>query len=115
MCALSRSMMFPASSGARRPVISRYSSAVLRPIPSLLGPSTSPTLSQRDDPAKPSAQTFPAYRASNPVIGIAATAPQHGLRLLPERAVCSELPRLEAVSYTHLRAHETRHDLVCRL
>ena len=23
--------------------------------------------------------------------------------------------RLEAVSYTHLRAHETRHDLVCRL
>ena len=21
----------------------------------------------------------------------------------------------EAVSYTHLRAHETRHDLVCRL
>ena len=25
--------------------------------------------------------------------------------------VCS----VEAVSYTHLRAHETRHDLVCRL
>src|SRR5450756_3203520 len=24
-------------------------------------------------------------------------------------------PHLEAVSYTHLRAHETRHDLVCRL
>src|SRR5665648_15770 len=23
--------------------------------------------------------------------------------------------RLDAVSYTHLRAHETRHDLVCRL
>src|SRR5665648_1235833 len=23
--------------------------------------------------------------------------------------------RVEAVSYTHLRAHETRHDLVCRL
>src|SRR5450759_482171 len=23
--------------------------------------------------------------------------------------------RIEAVSYTHLRAHETRHDLVCRL
>ena len=22
---------------------------------------------------------------------------------------------IEAVSYTHLRAHETRHDLVCRL
>src|SRR5450756_1810254 len=25
------------------------------------------------------------------------------------------LARLKAVSYTHLRAHETRHDLVCRL
>src|SRR5450756_1730559 len=25
------------------------------------------------------------------------------------------LDGLEAVSYTHLRAHETRHDLVCRL
>src|SRR5450756_1964722 len=25
------------------------------------------------------------------------------------------VPELEAVSYTHLRAHETRHDLVCRL
>src|SRR5450756_98005 len=24
-------------------------------------------------------------------------------------------PRLMPVSYTHLRAHETRHDLVCRL
>src|SRR5665648_1180432 len=24
-------------------------------------------------------------------------------------------PRLAPVSYTHLRAHETRHDLVCRL
>src|SRR5450756_2260931 len=25
------------------------------------------------------------------------------------------LERMEPVSYTHLRAHETRHDLVCRL
>src|SRR5450759_3410937 len=25
------------------------------------------------------------------------------------------LPYMQAVSYTHLRAHETRHDLVCRL
>src|SRR5450759_5459708 len=24
-------------------------------------------------------------------------------------------PRIRPVSYTHLRAHETRHDLVCRL
>src|SRR5450756_2733313 len=34
---------------------------------------------------------------------IAASYAQHG-------AAC-----LSAVSYTHLRAHETRHDLVCRL
>src|SRR5450759_3102382 len=27
---------------------------------------------------------------------------------------CVPCPRCEAVSYTHLRAHETRHDLVCR-
>src|SRR5665648_1103547 len=26
-----------------------------------------------------------------------------------------EVSHLTAVSYTHLRAHETRHDLVCRL
>src|SRR5665648_1230902 len=26
-----------------------------------------------------------------------------------------QLVRIVAVSYTHLRAHETRHDLVCRL
>eukprot|EP00825_Cyclidium_porcatum_P032928 TRINITY_DN3505_c0_g2_i1.p2 TRINITY_DN3505_c0_g2~~TRINITY_DN3505_c0_g2_i1.p2 ORF type:complete len:172 (-),score=37.89 TRINITY_DN3505_c0_g2_i1:55-570(-) len=32
--------------------------------------------------------------------------------IAPERLL---LDRTEAVSYTHLRAHETRHDLVCRL
>src|SRR5665648_582705 len=32
-----------------------------------------------------------------------------------ERARRGEGPTLIAVSYTHLRAHETRHDLVCRL
>src|SRR5450756_3058554 len=28
---------------------------------------------------------------------------------------CTSYNRCEPVSYTHLRAHETRHDLVCRL
>src|SRR5450759_5549117 len=48
-----------------------------------------------------------------------ATGPQspHG-EALPHRllggAVASETT-LRPVSYTHLRAHETRHDLVCRL
>ena len=27
----------------------------------------------------------------------------------------SGMAQIESVSYTHLRAHETRHDLVCRL
>src|SRR5450756_2893096 len=31
------------------------------------------------------------------------------------RASTSGLARQMSVSYTHLRAHETRHDLVCRL
>src|SRR5450759_5555052 len=30
-------------------------------------------------------------------------------------AVCPNWARTDPVSYTHLRAHETRHDLVCRL
>src|SRR5665648_1117918 len=34
------------------------------------------------------------------------------LFLLPEE---TDKTRTKAVSYTHLRAHETRHDLVCRL
>src|SRR5450756_2898558 len=40
--------------------------------------------------------------------------------ILREAEACKEQGRLgallrRAVSYTHLRAHETRHDLVCRL
>src|SRR5450759_5808814 len=36
-------------------------------------------------------------------------------RLSCQIKVSDELDGLVAVSYTHLRAHETRHDLVCRL
>src|SRR5450756_2433543 len=37
--------------------------------------------------------------------------------VLPQRCAVRSLPRpwRGPVSYTHLRAHETRHDLVCRL
>src|SRR5450756_3172204 len=36
--------------------------------------------------------------------------------LKDEKATIAELQmQVESVSYTHLRAHETRHDLVCRL
>src|SRR5450756_2878511 len=34
---------------------------------------------------------------------------------LKHRGVICEKCGVEAVSYTHLRAHETRHDIVCRL
>src|SRR5450756_2570911 len=34
---------------------------------------------------------------------------------MPASLVDSQFADLEPLSYTHLRAHETRHDLVCRL
>src|SRR5665648_623386 len=47
---------------------------------------------------------------------------QQGRRIKPKKLVleqpehqAAEPSTPEAVSYTHLRAHETRHDLVCRL
>src|SRR5450759_2851982 len=36
-------------------------------------------------------------------------------RAIPPEIVLTSPQYLRAVSYTHLRAHETRHDLVCRL
>src|SRR5450759_3118719 len=38
-----------------------------------------------------------------------------GLMLTGKTFIFSVGANLMAVSYTHLRAHETRHDLVCRL
>src|SRR5659263_556264 len=38
-----------------------------------------------------------------------------GLSLLSPEALSVDRDAATAVSYTHLRAHETRHDLVCRL
>src|SRR5450756_2659535 len=35
--------------------------------------------------------------------------------LFDQTSALQQLPRYLPVSYTHLRAHETRHDLVCRL
>ena len=34
---------------------------------------------------------------------------------IQDNSIGSELMPIDTVSYTHLRAHETRHDLVCRL
>src|SRR5450759_2861443 len=40
---------------------------------------------------------------------------QNGKKVMRERNFYPGYVMIEAVSYTHLRAHETRHDLVCRL
>src|SRR5450756_801515 len=42
-------------------------------------------------------------------------SPAWPLRMIVVRAGRSMVRSIWAVSYTHLRAHETRHDLVCRL
>src|SRR5450759_2698960 len=42
-------------------------------------------------------------------------APQKPLQSETEREWCKFWGDSAPVSYTHLRAHETRHDLVCRL
>ena len=48
------------------------------------------------------------------ILRAALRAPDHG-RLRPWRFVVIAGDRREAVSYTHLRAHETDSYLVCRL
>src|SRR5450759_5437538 len=56
------------------------------------------------------ARAEPAHRGGRDSPG-AARPPAGRLRALATRHDPRHLP----VSYTHLRAHETRHDLVCRL
>src|SRR5450759_2822798 len=41
--------------------------------------------------------------------------PPTGRAKKPMKSTPNDASMPEAVSYTHLRAHETRHDLVCRL
>src|SRR5450759_3858034 len=41
--------------------------------------------------------------------------PYDNLKDLAPVTLVAHVPNMLAVSYTHLRAHETRHDLVCRL
>src|SRR5665648_392092 len=39
----------------------------------------------------------------------------HNWKWVNKEILCLASKELKTVSYTHLRAHETRHDLVCRL
>src|SRR5665648_838057 len=57
-------------------------------------------------PASPAAATSPS-EAADVVVYVCGAVKSPGVVRVPAGA--------RAVSYTHLRAHETRHDLVCRL
>src|SRR5450756_3224950 len=69
--------------------------------------------------AEPVATEAPALPPAGPVAGVAPHVPpgppgsgeHEGFHVVPAPIVGTFYP----VSYTHLRAHETRHDLVCRL
>src|SRR5659263_543708 len=52
--------------------------------------------------------------SQSPLRGLSPSMPK-GTSLYRDVKGAPRLRGLRAVSYTHLRAHETRHDLVCRL
>src|SRR5450759_534793 len=59
---------------------------------------------------------FPPRRHQGEDIGPMLSARPKVLRqTCPTQIQPSPSHRIDTVSYTHLRAHETRHDLVCRL
>src|SRR5450756_2661825 len=67
------------------------------------------------------AETCKAFEARYPAapLGLITVAallpPSWDVRLINRNTEELTQADLESVSYTHLRAHETRHDLVCRL
>src|SRR5450756_1019239 len=62
---------------------------------------------------KPQCGARPRHASSMRAVTLGSWGLDRGIRLPVPRA---DRPRLRGpVSYTHLRAHETRHDLVCRL
>src|SRR5450759_1320120 len=56
-----------------------------------------------------------AHPASGAARGDGSIAPENQRFRTHDRLDTAILCDLKSVSYTHLRAHETRHDLVCRL
>src|SRR5450759_5898253 len=57
----------------------------------------------------------PAYRPSSSTVDWAKPRYSIPSYIRPSTRAVSFIDSLCPVSYTHLRAHETRHDLVCRL
>src|SRR5450759_4793980 len=68
-----------------------------------------------DDSVQRFDSAFAEARNSDGRIGHLRTADAAGARALNEVAHVAHKIVKGSVSYTHLRAHETRHDLVCRL
>ena len=55
------------------------------------------------------------YIGGVPILSPEAAAQHRASMEAAEQKIGSLHYKSKAVSYTHLRAHETRHDLVCRL
>src|SRR5450759_81332 len=64
---------------------------------------------------KPAATRREGYQKYSPASLSSASYPLHLSVQLSQDWLPSAVNILYSVSYTHLRAHETRHDLVCRL
>src|SRR5450756_1564227 len=61
--------------------------------------------------------SFEVTRCTGPttMIDVVVSFSAHDLPTHSSTSPGSTMRTMEPVSYTHLRAHETRHDLVCRL
>src|SRR5450756_2345272 len=76
-----------------------------------IGPMPNP-VATRAHRTRPGSAVVKAARSDAAVIADPAASSQ---RLLTRKTPSRTLDTSRPVSYTHLRAHETRHDLVCRL
>src|SRR5450759_5652953 len=73
------------------------------------------TATDRTPARAPTAPSIAILQWLQETLGTLSTACVSLMMIPPRRRVCRALRACTSVSYTHLRAHETRHDLVCRL
>src|SRR5665648_21896 len=108
-------LMKPCHSPSQNPATSPLAAAVLvRSLPAAAHPASSSTAPS----TRAVRRTRPRMVHHRVVEGCRRTRPNtRGARRSSPRGpdAAAQQKRTKAVSYTHLRAHETRHDLVCRL